>query len=156
MKVGKTAYLHYFLTALVLGLALSINGGAQGWAGGAVLLLLDLFGGGVIIVCALGLLQYRRAYGGRRGHRGHLPAGAFRRRSEARRPSRTAGQHRLPAADILRGLSAPWSALSLAVRSLLCHSLYAGCPNLFGPLRTVSGSGGGKNSTGGSAERRLV
>ena len=56
MKVGKTAYLHYFLTALVLGLALSINGGAQGWAGGAVLLLLDLFGGGVIIVCALGLL----------------------------------------------------------------------------------------------------
>lgn len=56
MKVGKTAYLHYFLTALVLGLALSINSGAQGWAGGAVLLLLDLFGGGVIIVCALGLL----------------------------------------------------------------------------------------------------
>ena len=56
MKVGKTAYLHYFLTALVLGLARSINGGAQGWAGGAVLLLLDLFGGGVIIVCALGLL----------------------------------------------------------------------------------------------------
>ena len=44
------------MTALVLGLALSINGGAQGWAGGAVLLLLDLFGGGVIIVCALGLL----------------------------------------------------------------------------------------------------
>ena len=40
MKVGKTAYLHYFLTALVLGLALSINGGAQGWAGGAVLGLL--------------------------------------------------------------------------------------------------------------------
>ena len=40
----------------MLGLALSINGGAQGWAGGAVLLLLDLFGGGVIIVCALGLL----------------------------------------------------------------------------------------------------
>ena len=40
----------------MLWLALSIKGGAQGWAGGAVLLLLDLFGGGVIIVCALGLL----------------------------------------------------------------------------------------------------
>ena len=92
MKVGKTAYLHYFLTALVLGLALSINGGAQGWAGGAVLLLLDLFGGGVIIVCALGLLgnlltavQRNRCSIGvhmavRAGHRGHFPLGVFRAR----------------------------------------------------------------------------